>query len=386
MKILHICLANFYIDNYSYQENLLPKFHKQLGFDVEIIASLVSFDENGKPCFLEAGGSYVNEYNIPVTRLEFKKSVLSRRFRQYIGTYEAIQKANPDIIFIHGCQFLDIKYVVKYLKQNPHVKVFVDNHADFSNSARNWLSKNILHKKIWKYCAHLINPYTDKFYGVLPARVEFLNKIYKLPEDKLELLLMGADDEKVLESQKKDYRKVIRKNYNISDDDFLIVTGGKIDNAKKQVLLLIKAIHLMKKKNIKLIVFGSVIKELKKELENLVDGVRVQYVGWINSEDSYKYFSASDLVVFPGRHSVFWEQVAGMGIPMLVKYWPGTTHVDVGGNCRFIYKDTVDEIREKIENIVQDKKLYDEMKLAAKKGMKNFSYYNIAKQSINYFD
>lgn len=27
MKILHICLASFYIDNYSYQENLLPKFH-----------------------------------------------------------------------------------------------------------------------------------------------------------------------------------------------------------------------------------------------------------------------------------------------------------------------------------------------------------------------
>ena len=34
--------------------------------------------------------------------------------------------------------------------KNPNVKIFVDNHADFSNSATNWLSLEILHKKIWK--------------------------------------------------------------------------------------------------------------------------------------------------------------------------------------------------------------------------------------------
>ena len=50
MKIVHLCLASFYPDNYSYQENLLPKFHKELGYDVEVIASTQSFDEYGKVC------------------------------------------------------------------------------------------------------------------------------------------------------------------------------------------------------------------------------------------------------------------------------------------------------------------------------------------------
>ena len=36
MKILHLMLACFYIDNYSYQENYLPKYHKKQGNDVEI--------------------------------------------------------------------------------------------------------------------------------------------------------------------------------------------------------------------------------------------------------------------------------------------------------------------------------------------------------------
>ena len=39
MKIMHPCLAAFYIDDYGYQENILPKAHKKSGHDVEIVAS-----------------------------------------------------------------------------------------------------------------------------------------------------------------------------------------------------------------------------------------------------------------------------------------------------------------------------------------------------------
>ena len=383
MKVLHVCLANFYIDNYSYQENMLPKFHKKMGLDVEIIASLVSFDENGKSCLLESNGSYFNEYGIPVIRLEYRKSIASKRLRLYEGTYESISNAKPDLIFIHGCQFLDIKYVIKYIKLNPNVRVYVDNHADFSNSARNFLAKNILHKIIWKHCAHSIEPYTTKFYGVLPARVDFLKNIYKLPKEKVELLVMGADDEKVEEAKNIKVKREIREKYNIKTDDFLIISGGKIDNAKRQTLLLMQAVKKIKNENVKLIVFGSVINELKEEVNKLADGEKIQYIGWINSEDSYKYFAASDLVVFPGRHSVFWEQVVGLGIPMIVKHWEGTTHIDVGGNVKFLRMDSVDEIKSYIECLLNEPGIYDGMKKAAiEKGMKEFLYSDIAKRSI----
>ena len=60
MKIVHLCLASFYPDGYSYQENLLPKFHKELGLDVEVIASTQSFDKDGRICYLNKTGSYIN--------------------------------------------------------------------------------------------------------------------------------------------------------------------------------------------------------------------------------------------------------------------------------------------------------------------------------------
>ena len=384
MKVVHLCLGSFYPDNYSYQENLLPKFHKELGYAVEVIASTHSFDKNGDTCYLIEIGTYQNEYDIKVTRLAYKsRNKIWKKLKRYQGTYKALENAAPDILFIHGGQFLDIDQVVKYLKKHNGVTVYVDNHADFSNSATNWVSKNILHKIVWKHTEHQIEPYTKKFYGVLPVRVEFLKDIYGLPDEKCELLVMGADDELVEKAKTSDARARIREKYGIKEDDFLIMTGGKIDQWKTQTLLLMQAVQNIQNDKVRLIVFGSVTQELMDQVRALADGKKVQYIGWVLSTDSYDYFEAADLVVFPGRHSVMWEQVTGQGKPMLVKDWPGTHHVDIGGNVIFLMQDSVDEIQGQIERLLENPEEYKKMKaIAEKEGMKVFSYKDIAQRSI----
>lgn len=383
MKIVHLCLACFFPDGYSYQENMLPKYHNKLGHDVTVIASLQTFDSNGKVCFLDDPSEYINENNLPVIRLAYKQPLkVYRKLKRFVGTYEAIEKARPDILFIHGCQFMDMNVVVKYLKKHPNVTVYVDNHADFSNSAKNWMSFTFLHKILWKHCAKIINPYTKKFYGVLPARVDFLKNVYNLPPEKIELLVMGADDDRVEAALKPEVRSEIRKKYGIAEDDFLIITGGKIDNFKKQILYLMEAVNKLQDAKVKLIVFGSVIPELKEKVEGLVSPY-TQYIGWVQSDQTDKYYAASDLVVFPGRHSVFWEQVAGLGKPMLCKAWDGTRHIDLGGNVIFLEKDSVEEIYRIIKSLTEDKDTYQMMKtVAEQEGKKVFSYSDIAKRSI----
>lgn len=384
MKILHLCLGCFYIDNFSYQENMLPKFHKKMGYDVEIIASTLSFDENGNGCNIEPQ-TYINEYDIKVTRLPYKRSLpskLGKLFRLYEGLYSALEESAPDIVFVHGCQFLDIKVLVKYLKQHKS-RVFVDNHADFSNSATNWFSRNIVHKCLWRSCAKRIEPYTTKFYGVLPIRVDFLIDLYKLPSNKCELLVMGADDELVEKAKKSGARETIRAKYGIKEDDFLIMTGGKIDPWKTQTLLLMQAVKKINRDNVRLIVFGSVTQELAEQVKSLADGDKVQYIGWITSKDTYDYFEAADLVVFPGRHSVMWEQATGQGKPMIVKDWPGTHHVDVGGNVLFLTSDSEEEIIFYINRLLCNSEEYIKMcDVARTRGMNLFSYEEIAKRSI----
>lgn len=385
MKIVHMCLGCFFPDNYSYQENMLPKFHKELGYDVEVIASLVTFDKNGKGTFLPKGSTYQNEYDIKVTRLDNKNPLkIYRKMKRFIGTYQALERANPDILFIHGCQFMDMDEVVKYLKKHKTVRVYVDNHADFSNSGTNFFSKNILHKGFWRHSAQIIEPYTTKFYGVLPARVDWLVNMYRLPKEKCELLVMGADDDKVSEAVRAEMREKIRKEYGIVADDFLLMTGGKIDPWKKQTLLLMDAVAKIDNPKVKLLVFGSVTPDLKEEFERRCIKDKIIYAGWIKADVTYSYVVGSDLMIFPGRHSVFWEQVCGQGKPMLVKYWNGTTHVDLGGNVEFLYKDSVDEIYEKIMGIVRNPQKYEKMKAVAEsKGIEMFSYRKIAERAIS---
>ena len=383
MRILHICLANYFIDNYAYQENMLTKYHKLAGNEVFVLASLFTFDSNGKGAYLKEGGSYVNEHGVNVKRIEFKKNnKFCRRFRYYRGVYESIEECNPDVIFLHNVQFMDIKEVVKYLKKHPNVRVFADNHADFLNSAANWVSKKFLHGIIWKNCAKKIEPFVTKFYGVLPARVDFLKNVYGLPENKVELLVMGADDEKVEAARDEVVRKEIRNKLGIEDDDFAIITGGKIDKNKPETLDLMKVVSRLDKK-IKLVVFGSVVPELKEAFDELVENENIIYIGWINATDVYEYYAAADLAFFPGKHSVLWEQAVGLGIPCVFRKMNGFTHVDIDGNCVLMDEINQDTMKECIEKIYSDKEIYENMKkVSLEKGMDVFSYKKIAERSI----
>ena len=191
---------------------------------------------------------------------------------------------------------------------------------------------------------------------------------------------MGTDDEMVKKSQGIDVKRKIRRQWGIDEKDFLIMNGGKIDQWKKQTLLLMDAVNQISRKDVKLIVFGSVTDELRAEVEKRCSD-KVQYIGWLKSEESYEYFAASDLVVFPGRHSVFWEQVAGQGIPMVCKYWDGTTHVDLGGNVVFLHEDNTEEITNAIEKLLSPDE-YAKIKEAAEKAKTSFLYSDIAKRSI----
>lgn len=385
MKILHICLAAFYIDNHSYQENMLPKYHKKLGHDVLILASLQSFDKNGNPSFIDKEAEYINEYGIPVKRIKYKKlpKFLVKKLKIYEDINPWLEMKRPEIIFIHGCQFSNMNDIKRYVNKYPETKIFVDNHCDFSNSATNFISKNILHKIWWRRSAKSIEPYTEKFYGVLPARVEFLKEVYNINPKKIELLVMGGDDEKVNKANTKEIKEKIRRKHNINDEDFLIVTGGKIDYSKKQVLLLIEAVKNINSSKLKLLIFGSITEELKEEVTRNIDGIKIQHIGWIDSYKTYEYFSAANLVVFPGRHSVLWEQTVAQKIPIIAKYWEGTTHIDIGGNCEFIYNDSLDEILNIIKKFLFEEEFYINVLRACKsEKASKFLYSNIAKSIL----
>lgn len=378
MKIVHICPT--LTEGLSYQENYLTKYHKKLGYDVTVITSYWVYDSNGK-LVERKENSYINSDGVKIIRLPLKNNKkYSYKFKQFCDLRKTMEVENPNILFLHGCQWIYIKEIVSFLK-GKNISVYVDNHADYSNSATTWLSKYILHGIVWKYYAHMIEPYTKKFYGVLPARVNFLTELYKLPSNKCQLLIMGADDEFVDKAKQKKNILETRNKYMIQESDFLIVTGGKIDAAKQQTLLLMEAVNSLGVNNVKMLIFGTVSGDLKSKFNELLSK-NIFYIGWISAQETYNFIAAADMVIYPGRHSVLWEQTVAQGKPMIVKYWKGTTHIDIGGNVRYLYKDNADEIKELLLSLLKTPQYY-EMKTKANGQSKiNFLYSKIAEESL----
>jgi hypothetical protein len=152
MKILHCCLSCFYIDNYNYQENILPRQNKADGHEVLIIASTEIFINNSELGYTNPS-RYVTEYGVPIIRVPYQKifaHYISTKIRKYIGVYKLIEEFNPDVILFHGCCAFELLTIARYIKKHSNVKLYVDSHEDFNNSARGFVSKNILHKLFYK--------------------------------------------------------------------------------------------------------------------------------------------------------------------------------------------------------------------------------------------
>lgn len=382
MKIVHVCLACFYVDGMGYQENLLPKYHAEQ-HDVVIVTSDFSFNSRSQLTRKE-NKRYLNENGIPVVVLD-KRERFGRpsKYRDYDKIYETLCELMPDIIFCHGGQFVALKEVIRYCKKNPKVKLFIDQHGDYYNSPVKSIRQRLGHYWIYGHLMRKASRYTEKFWGVTPWRCRYLEDVYGLPKEKIGLLVMGGDDDKILFDKQNVIGKNIREQYSVLEDDFLIVTGGKIDRTKN-IHLLIRALKEINKVSVKLIVFGQPSSDFEEEfLKEVHHNQQVCYIGWLPSDKVYDYFLASDLCVFPGTHSVLWEQACACGLPGIYKSWEGMHHVDVDGSALFLHADTVDEIKTKLMDLLDHPERYKSMKKAAEKGKTIFSYREIAKRAIN---
>ncbi len=384
LNILHLCIQDPYNDYWGYQDNLLPKYHRKMGHNVTVITTTIKHGDNGRIVSVPAEDYELNDGQriIRLEHIRFFPVKISAVLRIY-SIYDLICEIKPDLIMVHALSNISILKVVKYVKTvNQKCVVIADNHQDYFNTRiKNKITSRAL-RLLYKILNLYMQRYYKKVYGVTPWRVKYMQEVFNIKPEKSDLLVMGGDDEFIDFKNQSKIRSEIRAKHNIKEDDFLIVTGGKIDKTKN-IHLLMKAVSEMKPENVKLIVFGSPKDEIREKIEELSKNKKTRSIGWIKAEETYNYFLASDLVVFPGTHSVLFEQVCACGIPAVFKYWEGMEHLDVGGNCKFLYEDSVEEIKKVLSEIIANKELYDEMKkVAVEKGVNKFLYSKIAEKSL----
>lgn len=386
MKILHICLQAPYNDYWGYQDNLLPKYHKKAGHDVTVLTTN-TISRNGKIIFVDESKYVLNDGQVIIRKAykQFYPNKISRIIK-YFSIYSILCEEKPDLIFVHGLCNISVLETIKYIKKkNKKCKIVADNHVDYYNESPE-LKGNKMKRNLLIFAQQLLNKYMQKYYikvfGVTPWRVQYQQEIYKIKKEKSDLLVLGGDDEKINYKQRVEVRKKIRLTLKIPENNFVIISGGKLDFAKN-IHLLIKAVSDLDNKNISLVIFGEMDEATKSLISSDINNDYIKLIGWIDSDKVYDYFLASDLAVFPGTHSVLWEQACSCSLPGIYKHWEGMHHVDCGGNCKFLYKDSVEEIKSSISDLLSDDVKYRKMKEAAEtKGKMPFLYSEISKKSL----
>lgn len=386
MNIVHVMIASFFKEGYGYQENIITKKHVELGHNVSIITydrfGLFKDILKGKDCgdYLNRDGVHV--YVLPKNMSSVKKiPILMFCFPYTKGFERLLSSLSPDIIFVHSLQSQESLQVLKYKKRHPSVKLFFDHHADYYNTPVRTIPQKIVNYGIFRYYAFKLQPYTEHFWAVSPWRLDYLRKVYGVKNTKSSILVMGGDEELIDWSNRDIIRRRLRAEYNIPSDAFVVVSGGKI-NKEKNIHILVQSIAQID--GVYLLLFGKFEDDMKEYID-LFNADRIKNVGWISPDKTYALFHASDLAVFPGTHSVLWEQACASGIPAIFKDWDGGfNHVDVGGNCILLDNISVDTLTETISNIINDKTRYEKMKtVAGSIARKEFSYMEIAKKSIS---
>lgn len=388
MRIAHLCLAAFYIDGFGYQENILPRVHLRQGHDVTIIASTETYVDKATLGRV-AASSYVNEDGIPVHRLPYLRwipDLAQSKLRAYEGLWEHLVAFKPDLIFLHDVQFWDILVVRRYAIEYG-IPVHADSHTDYVNSARGFVSRWLLHGLLYRLLLKRADPIIRRYLPTLPARGDFMHEVYGTRRDKLHLLPFGFDDTSVAGIDRAEVRKKVRMDLNIGLNDMVLVTGGKLD-LRKNIHVLIDRFSQLRRRgelaNTHLLVFGKPNAEVQVALEKIHTVPQVHMLGWTPSADIYRIFWASDLAIFPGTHSVLWEEAIGHGLATVFHHWQGMGHLDLDGNAVFIENglpSTIDNVL--LALVASDAALIRSMTVAARtKGPPTFSFSEIAKESL----
>lgn len=387
MRILHLALQSPYNEGWGYQENLITKYQVKLGHEVTLVTTVYQNNTQNQKELCDPQ-DYVSPDGFRVIRLKhrkFKPAVLSSLLKYY-RIYDLLIELKPDFVMIHGLGDISSLQVYKYVKRvNSACIVIADNHLDEQNGGNGLVCKPIvgkLYQLFWKCVNAKMQRIYKKVYGVTPWRCDYARRFFGIRQDLLDVLPAGAADDKFDYAQKATIGKEVRRLHEISEDDFLVVTGGKID-AKKRIDRLMEAVTRLDIPNVKLLVFGQCNEDVREKVETLADHPNIRYIGWISSEETYRYFLAADLMFFPGLHSVMWEQACACGTPIVVADNYENYHVDVGGNCFILKHDDVESIYELLQYILTDETAYQKaLEVARSDKRKQFLYSEIARKSL----
>jgi 1,2-diacylglycerol 3-alpha-glucosyltransferase len=319
MRIVMLC--EFYDESLEFQENLLVKYYRRHGHDVTVIASTFDsvFDYYNDRYDRRKPARTYEDHGARIVKLPYRYNLLNR-LRAYTRIDRVLDEARPDLIYVHDIS-PNLPEAIAYKKRHPECRMILDYHADYSNSGRNWVSLKILHGILRRWFLDRARPHLSRIFPVVPASTVFLQEVYGVPAEEMEVLPLGADMDTVRRLRAEGSRDELRSSLGYAPGDVVIFTGGKLTpNRRTEVLF--EAVASLRRDSLKILVVGDSDERnraYKERLQGLAAGrTDIRFAGWLARDDVYRHMLAADVAVFPASQSIMWQQAIAAGLPLVV--------------------------------------------------------------------
>ena len=305
MKILHLCLSCFYIDNSLYQENELVREHVALGHDVRVIASTETMSKTGQLTYI-APGKYLGTDGAMVTRLPYRRVLpqkIMRKLRMHPGVFSEIAAFAPDVIIFHGACGWEILTARRYVDLHPNVRLVIDSHEDANNSARTFVSRELLHRQYYGPLLRRALPNDGTVLCVSLETIDFVHQTYGIPLDRLEFFPLGG---RPLDDAAYGARRAAKRSaLGLRDDQVMLFQSGKFDRLKRLPATL-SAFVATSDPSLRLFLSGVICAdEDEGEIHRLIAADdRIRFLGWSSPTDMTDLLAAADVYLQPGSQSV----------------------------------------------------------------------------------
>lgn len=356
MKLLIWTTGNNFTPSMLYKENYLIKAAISNGDDVTVFANEYTYIQ-GKSVRL-AQTEKVEGYRLRRFAYQsFGHPFLTSRIRKTKGIEHEIIREKPDLIFVNCSQIYNIKNLKAIKSALPDVKIVLDFSTKYLNSARNWLSKNILHHIIYRHWIKKSLPFVDKVFYISAESKDFAREMYDIPENIMEH--NNLPGETVPTGTKLNYKSEIFRKLHLNCDNILILYSGKI-YLEKKVDNLVRAFSRNNNSQLRLLIIGVYTDDSQREvIEPLIKSDnRITFMNFVSGRELTKYVCAADLYVQPGSISQTCQTAVCCGTPLAFNDIP--THREIYNDNGF-FIESVDDISKVLERISENPSILKEM-------------------------
>lgn len=357
MRILYACLGNPFTEDMLYQENYYLQAYQEGGDEVLVLADP---RKHVKTDIVEVGAC---EYNfsekILVRRIVYDKIInkfVSYKVRKYGAFYKTVTDFKPDVMMINSLQMWNLLELRRIKKELPQIRIYGSTSATFYNTAKNGLSKYILHGVFYKKWLRKSIDCFEKIYYAVPECLEFYSKMYGISVDKFDFRPLPT---KIIEEQEKmEIRKMVRQKYNIDENTLLFVHSGKM-NKEKKTIEVIQSIKRVSDADVKLVLAGAFFEDIESQVRELIDGdTNIKYVGMLSGQELTQLLCACDMYLQPGSPSQTAQTAIGVGCPVVLPQMESYLPFMEGNG---IWANNEEELNNAVQMVVNKPEILNEM-------------------------